>query len=69
MIYSRAAAITASANALALGPTDAIYIGSTGNVTVTMGADSVTFKAVAGTQLPWKVTHVTSGSDVVALYR
>ena len=67
--FPRLVAVTAGASALANGPTNALYIGVTGNVTVTLqGGDSVTFAGVAGTVLPFKVTHVTSGTGVVALY-
>lgn len=67
--YPNVVAVTASATALANGPTDALYFGVTGNVTVTLqGGNSVTFAAVAGTRHPFKVTHVTSGTGVVALY-
>ena len=67
--YPRAVAVTASATALALGPTDALYIGTTGNITVTLqGGDSVTLAVVAGNVLPLKVTHVTAGTGVHALY-
>lgn len=67
--YPRLIAVTASATALAQGPTDALYIGTTGNVTVTLqGDNSVTFAGVAGTIVPFKVTHVTSGTGVLALY-
>lgn len=68
-VYSKGVAITASANDLALGPTDALYINTAGNITVTMGGDSLTFTVVAGEVLPFKVTKVTSGSGVTALYR
>lgn len=67
--YPRLVAVTASATALAEGPTDALYIGTTGNVTVTLqGGNSVTFAAVAGNIVPFKVTHVTAGTGVVACY-
>lgn len=62
-------AVTASATALTRGATDALYIGVTGNVTVTLqGGNSVTFAGVAGNIVPFKVTHVTSGTGVVACY-
>ena len=67
--YPRIVAVTASATALAEGPTDALYIGSAGNITVTLqGGNSVTLAVIAGALLPFKVTHVTSGSGVSALY-
>ena len=67
--YPRIIAVTAGADALAQGPTDALYIGTTGNITVTLqGGNSVTLAVVAGNILPFKVTHVTAGAGVAALY-
>jgi len=53
-------------------PTRALYVGGTGDVTVTMGGVYVTFKSVpAGTLLPIACTQVrntgTSASNMVAL--
>lgn len=66
---SNALAITASATALAKTPR-ALYIGADGDITVTMaGGGSVTFAGLAaGTVLPVRVTHVTAGTGVVALW-
>lgn len=69
--YPIAVAVTAGADPLALGPSDALYVGGAGNITVTFqGGDSVEFAAVAGAILPLKVTHVTaaSASGIRALY-
>lgn len=67
--YPRIIAVTASADALAQGPTDALYIGGAGNITVTLqGGNSVTLAVIAGALLPFKVTHVTAGSSVFACY-
>lgn len=65
--------VTAGASALANGTTRALYVGTGGDVTVTMAAGtSVTFADVpAGTILPIQVTHVTAVSgaaDILALY-
>lgn len=64
-----AAEVTASATALAK-TTRALYVGTEGNITVTMvGGQSVTFTAVpAGSLLPLRVTHVTAGTGVVAIW-
>lgn len=67
--YPRIVAVTASADALACGPTDALYVSGAGNITATLqGGNSVTFAAIAGALLPFKVTHITAGSNVFALY-
>lgn len=67
--YPNIIAVTASATALAGGPTDGLYIGTSGNITVTLqGGNSVTLAVIAGSLLPFKVTHVTSGTGVAALY-
>ena len=67
--YPRLISVTASADALAQGPTDALYFSSAGSVTVTLqGGQSITITVVAGGLLPFKVTHVTSGSGVLACY-
>ena len=70
-----AVAISASATQIA-GTTErgvCLYIGATGDVTVTMeSGNSAVFKAVpAGTFLPILVTHVTAESvamEILALY-
>ena len=64
-----AQAVTAGPSALS-NTTRAIYVGTAGSITVTMvGGQSVTFSNVpAGSTLPFRVTHVTAGSDVVALW-
>lgn len=66
---SNALAVTASATALAQ-TTRALYIGADGSITVTMaGGGSVTFAGLtAGTLLPVRVTHVTAGTGVIALW-
>ena len=70
--YPRVVAVTASASALAEGPTDAIYINVAGTITVTLqGGNSVTLTVIAGALLPLKVTHVTAlggGATAHALY-
>lgn len=61
--------VTAGPSALAQ-TTRALYVGTEGNITVTMlGGQSVTFTAVpAGSMLPLRVTHVTAGTGVVAIW-
>lgn len=70
--YARWDAVTASADPLPMGPTDALYVGAAGTVTVTQqGGNSVAIPAVAGATLDIKATHVTSlgaASGVFALY-
>ena len=64
-----AEAVTASPTALSK-TTRGLYVGTAGNITVTMaGGQSVTFNNVpAGSTLPFRVTHVTAGANVVALW-
>ena len=59
--------VTASANPLADGTTRGLYVEAAGEITVTIGGASVTFAAVAGYH-PLRVTHVTAGTGVFALY-
>ena len=54
-------AITASANALTFR-VDAIYIGGSGNVTVTLGGNSETYAVIAGTYLLGAFSHVTAAT-------
>jgi hypothetical protein len=68
---SDARTVTAGASPLPNGVTRALYIGVTGNLTVTMAkGTSVTFTAVPVGILPVQVSHVTAATatDVVALY-
>jgi hypothetical protein len=65
--------VTAGASALVNGTTRALYVGTGGDITVTMAAGtSVTFADVpSGVVLPIQVTHVTAVSgaaDILALY-
>lgn len=66
-----ATAVTPGATALAK-PAKAIYVGATGNVTVTtIAGTSVTFSSVpAGTIIPLSCTHVTAAAagGIVALH-
>ena len=66
-----AAAVTAGATALAQ-VTRGLYIGGTGNITVTMaGGQSVTFTGVqGGSILPLRCTHVTAATAtaIIALW-
>ncbi|WP_096785876.1 hypothetical protein [Rhodobacter sp. CZR27] len=66
-----AAAVTAAATALPF-LTRALFVGSDGNVTVTMrGGQSVTFANVAaGTILPIRASHVTAATatGIIALW-
>lgn len=69
--YSKAVAVNPGPTALADGPTDALYVGAAGDVTVTMlGGQSTTFAVTAGIVLPIRVTHVTvaAAGEVVALH-
>lgn len=65
-----AEAVTPGATALT-NVTRALYVGTAGNVTVTMrGGGSVTFKNIpAGTVIPVRVSHVTAATaaDIIAL--
>lgn len=69
-----AAAVSASASAIAGGPTRGIYLGTAGDVTVTfLDGSSVTFaNMVAGIVHPLAVTHVTAldngAADCIALF-
>lgn len=64
---TKAHEVTASADPLPF-VTTALYVGTAGNVTVTMGGASVTFVGASGI-LPIRVTHVTAATagDIVAL--
>ena len=67
-----AAAVTPGSSALSHA-TRALYVGTTGDVIVTMvGGGDVTFASVpAGAILPIRVTHVlgtSTASDIVALW-
>lgn len=67
--YSRWVSITAAAADLAGGITDGIYVGTSGNITVTLqGGDSITIAVIAGTILPIKAQKVTAGTGLFALY-
>lgn len=70
--YARWVAVTAGADALPQGPTDAIYVGAAGTVTMTLqGGNSVAIPAIAGATLLVKATHVTSlgaATSVFACY-
>jgi len=69
--YPRIVDVSVSADPLAGGPTDALYIGGAGNITVTLqGGNSVSLAVIAGALLPLKVTHVTAATatGVKALY-
>jgi len=64
-------AITPGASALSIIPR-ALYVGTGGNVVVTIGGSSVTFSNVpGGTILPIRPTHVTgttTASNIVGIY-
>jgi len=66
---SFAAEVTPGASPLAF-ETRGIYVGATGDVEVTMkGGGNVTFVGVpAGSILAIRVTHVLSGSEIIALW-
>ncbi len=71
----RASAVTTSDSVIYAQPTRAIYIGTSGNITVDMadGGTSVLFVGVqGGTILPIQVTRIyaagTSATNMVALY-
>lgn len=72
-VFSRWVAATASASALNEGPTDSIYVGAAGTITVkTQDGTSVAIPCVAGVIVPIKATHITSlgaATSVFALYR
>lgn len=69
-----ASAVTKSDTTVLPGVTQGLYVGTTGNVAVTMiSGDNVTFPNVpAGAILPVRVSKVlstgTTASDIVALY-
>lgn len=68
-----ATAVTAGASALTNGPTRALWVGTGGDITVTMaGGTSVAFTNVPnGCLLPIQVSHVTAVSgaaNILALY-
>ena len=74
MMYPRslpesAASVTAGASALPGGPAYGLYVGGTGDLTVTTRrGESVTFAAVpAGSFLPIIVTHVTAMTATAVL--
>lgn len=70
--YPRIVAITAGADPLPAGPTDAIYINVAGTIAVTMqGGNTATLTVIAGAVIPIRVTHVTAlggGATAHALY-
>lgn len=71
--YARWNAVTAGADPLIGGPTDAIYVGAAGTITVTtQDGTSVAIPAPAGAYVQVKATHITSlgaATSVFALYR
>lgn len=69
--YPRIVAVTAGADALPDGATDALYIGGAGNITLTLqGGNSIQLAVIAGAILPFKATHVTAATatGIRALY-
>lgn len=71
--YAHWRAVTASADPLPQGFTDAIYVGAAGTITVTtQDGTSVAIPAPAGAYVLVKASHVTSlgaATSVFALYR
>jgi hypothetical protein len=72
-VFSQWIAVTAGADPLPTGPTESIYVGAAGTITVTTpDGTSAAIPAVAGAILPVKATHITSlgaATGVFALYR
>lgn len=74
LIYARAATITKhDSTNIPEGPTDAIYVGGSGNmVVVFMDNSTVTFAVVAGQVLPVRAKRVnstnTTATNMAALY-
>lgn len=66
--YARWVAVTASADAFE--PTDAIYVGTAGTITVTLqGGDSVAIPCAAGQELHIKAIKVTSLGAATSVFR
>jgi len=68
--YSKATAITPSANAI--DETHAIYVGSAGDLVVEIGGSEVTFSSIPAGIYELRVTKVLEGTaagGIVALYR
>lgn len=69
--YGQWIVLTASATPFAMGPCEALYVGTAGTIVVTMtDGTSVTIVAAASTFLPIKATALTNigAATVHALY-
>lgn len=68
--YARWIAVTASATPFPEGPTDAIFVGGAGTITVTLqGGDSVAIPCVAGQELHIKAIAATALGAATSVFR